>query len=503
MLPALERCEGVIDLIEDEQYFVIYAARQSGKTTLLLELEKEINAKGHYYALYCSLENVQGIQEEERGIPEIVGSLEHSIKFDPNLGKVSFPRPDHHTTNSTLLTEYLNHLCMNLDKPFVLLFDEVDCLSGPVVISFLRQLRKGYILRNKVPFVHSLALVGMRNIRDYRGETRKSSETLGSSSPFNIVKEARQIKHFSEDEIASLYRQHTQMTEQIFPPEVIQEVFEKTQGQPWLVNAIAYEIVAKLLKSDNSASIQAEHVERAIQQIVLRRDTHIDSLLERLKEARVQKIIEPLILGTAIGFEDMDDDFKYVLDLGLIRKKKEKLEPANPIYGEVMLRVLSYQAKMKMGSQEYPPDYPTYLKANRLDMKKILTDFQNFWREHSEIWTDMFQYKEAAPHLILNAFLSKVVNSGGVLNREMATGNLRLDLHIAFQDERYPIELKIRYGNKTYEDGQHQLSKYMDRLGCREGWLIVFDRRPTLSWKDKIFWKTDDYEGKTIHTLGC
>ena len=72
MLPAQERCQGIMPLIEQGQYFVIHAARQSGKTTLLQDLTEQIRAEGQYYALYCSLESIEKISEPERGIPAIV-----------------------------------------------------------------------------------------------------------------------------------------------------------------------------------------------------------------------------------------------------------------------------------------------------------------------------------------------------------------------------------------------------------------------------------------------
>jgi len=113
------------------------------------------------------------------------------------------------------------------------------------------------------------------------------------------------------------------------------------------------------------------------------------------------------------------------------------------------------------------------------------------------------QYQEAVPHLILQAFLQKIINAGGQVRREVAEGNGRLDLCVYYQDCKYPIELKLRYSDKTYQEGKEQLANYMDNLGCAEGWLIVFDRRKTISWDKKIFWQTQKVSKKTIHIVGC
>ncbi len=506
MLPTQERCQGLLELIEQEQYFVIHAARQTGKTTLLLELAKQLNESGDYYALYCSLETVQGIVDAEKGIPAIIKVIKNRVTFQRNL-KALFLLPKRPII--LRLPPYCsdgrldNYVSEALDKPLVILFDEVDCLSNGTLISFLRQLRNGYIERPDIPFVHSIALVGMRNIRDYKGQIREPQQTLGSSSPFNIVKTSKTLRRFTEDEITKLYAQHTQQAGQTFPPKVVQRVFHYTQGQPWLVNAIACEIVEQILGGDETAEILPKHVEQAVQTLIIRRDTHIDSLMERLKEARVQKIVEPVILGENKRYELLDDDYQYVLDLGLLREEGRQLLPSNPIYGEIIIRTLSFRSQQELEDISSLPAAPAYLVDGKLDMKRLLGDFQQFWRQNSESWTKRYQYVEAAPHLTLQAFLQKIVNSGGRISREMASGAGRLDLYIHYQGFNYPIELKIRYSDTTSIEGRKQLAKYMDKLGCTEGWLIVFDKRKKVSWEKKIFWQTRTESGKTIHIIGA
>jgi len=186
----------------------------------------------------------------------------------------------------------------------------------------------------------------------------------------------------------------------------------------------------------------------------------------------------------------------------LLREANGKIVPSNPIYGEVIIRTLSSRSEMQMNSQELPAA-GAYIINGKLDMNRLLSDFQQFWRQNSESWTKRYQYVEAAPHLTLQAFLQKIVNSGGKISREMAAGAGRLDLFIHYQGINYPIELKIRYSEKTYIDGQQKLIKYMDKLGCSEGWLIVFDKRKKPAWKKNIFGKTHIESGKTIHIVGA
>jgi len=500
MLPSESRCKGLAELIEQKQYFVIHAARQSGKTTLLLDLVRNLNDSGKYHALYCSLESVQRIDDPEKGIPAIVKRLKSEAEF---LGRYDFAENADFSDYTNVLRTSLVYLCKTSDKPVIILFDEADCLSNGTLIAFLRQLRDGYVNRSRISFVHSVGLIGMRNIRDYKGRIREDRETLGSASPFNIVTEALTLRNFTLPEIGQLYAQHTQATGQAFSSEVIDRIYHHTQGQPWLVNAIAREIVVKILNNDYSEEISIPHVEQAVETIIHQRHTHIDSLLERLKEERVKKVVEPVLTGEEKGFDFTDDDYQYVLDLGLLENTKGILRPGNPIYAEVIIRKLCSESQMSMDSADFPPHAPAYLEKDRLNMKKLLSDFQQFWRENSAIWEERFYYKEAAPHLILMAFLQRIINSGGIISRELATGRKRIDLCIHYQNHRYPIEIKIRYSHKTYPEGIKQLSSYMDTLGCNEGWLVIFDRRKKQSWKSRLFWKSEKTEEKQIFVVGC
>jgi hypothetical protein len=503
MLDAISRLDEVLPLIEQKKYFIIHAARQSGKTTFLREMTKKLNQSGKYYTLYCSLENVQGIDDAKEGIPNIIGTLAFALQTSTIPHKEQFAIDTGADKNMPMLYKVLSDFCSLLDKPLVLFFDEADCLSGLTMISFLRQLRNGYITRSDSPFVHSLALVGMLNINEYKMQYRSESETLGTASPFNIVTKSLTLQNFSKDEVAELYAQHTTDTGQQFDPEAVELAWQQTQGQPWLVNAIANESVAEILKSDYSQVVTSKIIEQAIQNIILRRDTHIESLLARLREKRIRKILQPIILGEIAKIDYLSDDFLFTRDLGLIRKNNGKLDFANPIYAEVIVRRLNLTMQEELAYSDNIYPVPRYIKDGRIDMNQLLLDFQEFWQMNSEIWQKKYEYEEAAPHLILMAFLQRIINGGGRLIREMALGMGRLDLCVFYGENKYPIELKIRYDESTYAKGLKQTAGYMDTLGCQEGWLLVFDRREDIAWDKKIFVRTESFENKKITIFGC
>jgi type II secretory pathway predicted ATPase ExeA len=498
LVPALARLPQIPGLIAQKQFYVIHAARQSGKTTLLNALEKELNAAGTHVALYCSLEMGQGIPDAAQGVPAILRALVSSLEFSPFWSSLSLPPPDLADTTAGV-KRFLAQLAHKAGKPLVVLFDEADCLSGQTLISFLRQLRDGYVNRSRAPFPVSVALVGMRNIRDYKASVRPESETLGSASPFNIATKALTLANFTPAEIAALYGQHTAETGQLFEAAAIARAVYWSGGQPWLVNALARECVEEILKTEASRPVTAEHMDQAAETLLRRRDTHLDSLLERLKEPRVQRFVEPVILGQEETADLLSDDCRYVLDLGILKQAGGVLLPANPIYAEVILRTLVYNTQQQM-TRTIP--HAPWIVGDRLDMSGLLRAFQGFWRENSEIWQERYAYREAAPHLILQAFLQRVINGGGQIVREYALGRQRLDLLVCWQGQRYALELKLKTQYRKPEAAHDQLFGYLDRLGLTEGWLAVFDRDPAVSWEAKLTWQPLTRDGKTIYVVG-
>lgn len=394
-----------------------------------------------------------------------------SVEFRKKFEHVVLSNKIDYNDYNNVVKKWLAYFIHALDKDLIMLFDEADCLSNGTLITVLRQLRDGFVNRTEIPFQRSLALVGMRDIRDYKAKIRNNSQTVGSSSPFNVITKSLTLGNFIQDVIISLYQQHTELTGQVFEKGALEKAFYWTQGQPWLVNALARECVEEILNNDYSRAITEKHIDQAAENIMMRRDIHIDSLLERLKEERVKKVIQPVLLGT-LDYNLNDDDTSYCIDLGIIKTESGKLLPSNPIYKEMIIRTLT------------------------------LTSQHQIEGLYDIIWVERYQYKEAAPHLILQAFLQKVINSGGHIDREYATGTKRMDLCVHFGNKKYPIEIKLWYGKKTLAEGLEQLSAYMDTLGEQVGWLVIFDRSLVKNWDEKIYWNKQEYGNKLIHVLG-
>jgi hypothetical protein len=229
--------------------------------------------------------------------------------------------------------------------------------------------------------------------------------------------------------------------------------------------------------------------------------THIEILIDKLREDRVRRVIEPILSSNDELDERLvkEDDILYVRDLGLI-KKKGNWAISNGIYKEIIPRELVYVTQTMMYQDE-----SRYIQAGRLNMGALLKAFQQFFRENSEVWLERFDYKEAGPHLLLMAFLQRIINGGGRILREYGLGRKRMDIMVEFAGEKFCIELKVYRGGaaagdddedgkgatRAYEailaKGMEQLADYMDKCGAKEGNLIIFDKTPNKTWKEKLY----------------
>lgn len=471
MLSPLERLPSLGRLIEQRGYFVIHAPRQTGKTTAMLTLAQQLTAQGNYAAVLVSAEvGAAYSHTPDQAQLAILRAWLDAANFwlPPELHP-----PD--WSSCKTIGQALQTWAQQCPRPIVLFIDEIDALQDAALVTVLRQLRDGYSRRPR-GFPHSVALIGLRDVRDYKVAAGGSSR-LGTASPFNIKVESLSLRNFTQTEVANLYGQHTADTGQVFTPEAITQAFELTQGQPWLVNALARQMV-EVLAPDPSTPLTLYHVNQAREILIQRQDTHLDSLAERLREPRVKAIIEPMLAGQEFG-NIPNEDIQFVLDLGLcVMSPQGGLTIANPIYREVLPRVLTVTPTASL-----PQIAPTWLTpTGELDTEALLQAFLQFWRQHGEPLLGSAPYHEIAPHLVLMAFLHRVVNGGGTLEREYALGSGRIDLCLRYGSVVLGIELKVwRDGRPDpLSAGLAQLDSYLARLGQDTGWLVIFDCRRDL-----------------------
>ena len=505
MLPPADRLVGaqLHRYIKDKLYWVLHAPRQTGKTTFLLSWMREINAGSEAIACYVSVERCQGIPEPERAMPNICSA----IREYTNMLKLDIPEKVNSPVSS-MLSDMLNQWSeLVAPKPLIVLFDEVDTLEGETLISFLRQLRGGFASRGAGTFPISIALVGMRDLKDYI-TAAKERKAPNPGSPFNVKADSVSLTNFTKDDVIKLFAQRTQETGQQITPEALDYVYEQSKGQPWIVNSLFARATLRILDEESTETVTKDLIKQARLQMIEARETHLDSLSERLRDPRIEHVVQTIITGGAdpsIGRANRD--VELAMDLGLISWSAETgFTIANPIYEEILTRFLNSGYHDNLPP---PSTWPWQKPDGTLDMDRLLVEFQKFWRRHSEVWEQKSNYTEAFPHLLLMAFLQRVTNGGGYIEREYAAGRGRMDLAVEFAGRIYIIEVKIISAYDApaavRQEGLEQICGYRDKINASApAYLVIFDRRPQAkesSWDERITWEIDAATNVTI--LGC
>lgn len=480
LLDPLKRLGDIRALIDSEHYFVVHAPRQTGKTTTLEALAKQLTLEGRYAALKFSCEEGQAFQDDIGKVEEaLMLSISRAAELHLPQELRCPPFPD--APEGTRLGVFLSNWAQQCPRPLVLFFDEIDALLDMPLVSVLRQLRKNFSDRPHA-FPQSIILCGLRDVRDYKmlsgGQTR-----LGTASPFNIKSDSLRLANFTAAQVKELYEQHTAATGQPFEPAAMVKAWELTEGQPWLVNALADQVVRKM-GIPASQTVTALDFEHAAQALILERQTHLDSLVDKLSEERVRRVIEPLLAGQMMNADStFNDDVSYVRDLGLIATT-DPIRVANPIYREVIVRVLAARSSGMIDFEKR-----SFVTSDgALDVDTITREFATWWKRNAAFMLRGSYYSEAAAQLVFMAWLQRVVNGGGIIDREYGIGRGRIDLLIRWplpaarnptewQHEAFELKVWTDESGDPLEEGLEQLERYLDGLGLSHGTLVIFDRR--------------------------
>ena len=510
MLPPEDRLVGaqLHRYISDKLYWVLHAPRQTGKTTFLQSWMRDINDGGQALACYVSVEDCQKVTERQEGMRTIY----QAICDYADWGGLPIPVIKNRKPEGLLRATLKRWAELVAPKPLIVLFDEVDVLEGETMISFLRQLRGGFAGRGIGKFPVSIALVGMRDLKVYITAS-KGGLAPNPGSPFNIKSDSASISNFQKEDIVHLFAQRSTENGQKITQEALDYVFEQSNGQPWIVNSLLARATMRILKQESVETVELKHIVDAREQMIQARETHLDALAERLKDPRIQSVVQLILTGDTGQNLDLNNPaVTLAMDLGLVKWDLDRgFTIANPIYEDILTRTLNSVYFIQVPS---PSSWRWQTPDERLDMDALLQEFQDFWRNHSDTWEQWTNYTHAFPHLLLMAFLQRVVNATGRVEREFATGRGRMDLAVEYKGEWNIIEIKLLRSGRTFErvkaEGLKQVIRYRDTfvppVGHRKNitgvYLVIFDRRPEdvkPPWDERISWEQDG----DVTVLGC
>jgi hypothetical protein len=447
-------------------------------------------------ACYVSIERCQGLPDPEKAMPALCNAIaKHAHEYGLPVPQAGTDDPA--SMVSGILVKWAE---LTAPRPLIVLFDETDVLTDGALISFLRQLRDGFAGRGVGKFPVSIALVGMRDLKDYI-TAAKGGVAPNPDSPFNIKEDSASLANFAKDDITRLFAQRTAETGQGITGEALDYVYEQSRGQPWIVNSLFKRATMRVLDEESTETVSIDHIRAAREQMILARETHLDALAYRLEDLQIRAVMETLMTGEPDPLLAQGEPFRLCLDLGLVVLEKGTPQMANPLYREVIARQMTFSTQLAIPEPEWRWEKPD----GTLDMDALLREFQHFWRSNSEIWEQKLDYPEAFPHLLLMAFLQRVTNGAGRIEREYAAGRGRMDLAVEYAGVWNIIEIKLLRQGKSFEtvmkEGNRQILGYRQRLSVpAQCYLIIFDRREgKLSWDERLKW----IDGEQVTVVGC
>jgi len=357
----------------------------------------------------------------------------------------------------------------------------VDSLHEEFLLVLLRQLRAGFEMRPR-GFPQSIILVGLRDVQEYkfhRADHRPSFNNSGS--PFNVKSVSLLMPEFSFAELELLLAQHTYDTNQLFSDDVKQTIFQLTQGQPWLINALVNHILTHKLHGNTKQTISLQHVIQAKNELLQHHDVHLHDLVSRLHEPPIKLVVESIINGEAPDFTQLDDALSYARSLGLV-SRHPPIQFANPIYQELTLRALSSAFQESLANDLI--DVSKYCdEKQQLNVDEMLTAFQRFYRRYAEIWLSRYDFKEAGRQLMFFAFLFRIVENKAEIYWDMSVGSTRCNLCVDYGEQRIAITLKLRQDNFARDEGLEQAARYAETQGLKSSFLVLFD----VFWEERIY----------------
>ena len=480
-----------INRVKAGRYIVLFAPRQTGKTTFFrLALAALTEADPTYFPIqldfqtmrnassatfyehfhYMIHRHIEYVFQKRGGAPSetLTQFLENTTLTD-HLSMLKF------FENLVSLLDSDSHEGVPAFKRVVILIDEFDGIPQTVVSDFLYALRQIY-LSDEMYCPHSVGIVGVKSIRQLDYDR--------SISPFNIQDEFH-LPNFTLEQVTELLAQYTDEVGQAFDPKVIEALHKQTAGQPFLVNRCA-QILTEELNVPKTEPITMEHFAKAHKRLLTEGNTNIDHLRTNVRrDRRFEKMLLQIAsYESGVLFNPDDALMNELVTYGVIAEAPDGMcEIVNPIYQHRILQI--FKPTFNGLENVYFPEetgkhFIDYLTpAGDLEMQPLLDNFQSFIvRAGFRILQVPDTPQEYVGQHLLYAYLDHFVHVVGAhLFLEIQTGRGRMDLLIVHNQRKHIVETKIWEGDRYYQAGKKQLAAYMKLEAAAEGYYVVFDHR--------------------------
>ena len=490
----VRRTEEIADFmnrVKNGKYIVLFAPRQTGKTTFFrLALEALGTEDPTYFPIQLDFQTMRNAAPATF-YQQLYYQINRQIKsLFQKRGEVPSEALTQFLENTTLTDHFsmeifFENLGSFLDsdshehvpafKKVVLLIDEFDGIPQTVVSDFLYALRQIY-LSDEMHCPHSVGIVGVKSIAQLDYDS--------SVSPFNIQDEF-QLPSFTLQQIQALLEQYTAEVGQTFAPEVIESIHKQTAGQPFLVNRFA-QILTEELNIPKTETITQTDFSQAHELLLEEDNANLRHLVTNVRKNRRFETVLMRIMARDEGiyFNLWDDIISELATYGVIARGTDGMcEIVNPIYLYCILQ--TFKPVVNGLEDEYFPEdtqagFLDYLTpTGEIELTALLDNFRDFIvRAGFGILQVPDTPRESVGRLLLFAYIEQFVRLvGGVIHIEVQTGRGRMDLLITHNRRKYIVETKIWRGTVHYQAGKQQLAAYLKLESAVEGYYVVFDHR--------------------------
>ena len=490
-----------IDRVKDGRYIVLFAPRQTGKTTFFRwALEALTTQDTTYFPIQLDFQIVRNTEPAifyERLYYLIRREIETVFQKRGEALSESLTQflAETNLTDEFSMITFLQQLSDFLqNQKVVIVIDEFDGIPQTVVSDFLYALR--YIYLSDGPRCpHSVGIVGVKSI------TQRNYDR--SVSPFNIQDEFR-LPNFTLEQVQELLGQYTDEVGQTFAPGAVESIHKQTAGQPVLVNRFA-QILTEEMGIPKTEPITRTHFATAHTQLLRERNTNIDHLTTNIRrDPRFESVLMQIMArDEGVDFNLDDDIISELATYGVIKKDADGMcEILNPIY---IYRIMRAFKPLINGLEEeyFPEDTGDELRdyltpTGQIEMEALLDNFRDFIaRAGFRILQVPDTPQESVGRHLLLAYLDEFVRRiGGVMHIEVQTGRGRMDLLITHNQRKYIVETKVWRGENRYQAGKIQLAAYLKLEGTANVYYVVFDHRQTP--EPRI--ETETLDGVTIRS---
>ncbi|MBM3236549.1 hypothetical protein FJZ31_09655 [Candidatus Poribacteria bacterium] len=472
------------DRVEQGKYIVIFAPRQTGKTTFFYRAMDELRKNSVYIPIEMSFEiySETDVKDFYENIGrEIINGIKERLEqlVVPNIVEISEWLDVQSITNHLSLEIFFTNLHAKLpESKLVLIIDEFDGIPKEALRNFLHTLRKIYHIKSRDAnknYLHSVSIVGVRSVSQLDFDR--------SVSPFNIQGEFH-LKNFTHQQIEELLSQYTAEVGQKFEPVVIELVYQKTAGQPFLVNRLA-QILTEELGIPKTETITEEHFREAYDILLERDNTHFQHIRRNIKRKPEFKniLLQTIFNEKGVRFNIHNDDISELVTYGLIKKGEGGYCIIdNPIYQNVVIN--TFNPLINGLETEYLPDEPLVFSDyitldNRIQLEALIDNFVlHIKRSGYKILAFPSPPQEFVGQYLLLTYLDIFISEiSAHIYPEVSTGRGRMDIILLYQDRKYIIETKLWGGEKRYQEGKKQLARYLEIEQVDEGYYLVFDYR--------------------------